>query len=220
MRIRRQHRGVRAAFLAAALAALPACILDVDKHDLMPPGDGGDADAVDFDFTRPDTDIPDIDISPDYSDCDVECPVSWYPACSGETVWCISPYRGIGDCCEAWLDCQAISTNVFPGLWPTAGPYNGSLPADFLTSISLPVITIVFSEYQGEPPGRIANISCFNSEGIKENLAGETHVIPSSFVCSGETCETYTKTAGCPLLDIGCACRLPYWCVDYSMNTP
>jgi hypothetical protein len=218
MRIKRHHGGFWTAIAAAFTALLlPACILDTDKQVLLTASDiGTDRDSVDFDTADRDPDLPDIDISPEISDCDVECPPSWFPACSGETVWCVTPYRSIGNCCEAWQDCQDISTTAFPGIWATAGPYNGVVPPDFFDRMDLPGITIVFSI--DNAGGKIANISCFDENGEKQPGAGETHALPESMDCSSSPCEEYTNTTDCPGDVIGCGCALPYWCVDYSMN--
>ena len=221
MRTRRHHGGIRAAIGAAlAVLFLPACILDMDRQVLVVPADVGmDRDSVEFDMAESDRDLPDIDLIPELSDCDVECPDAWFPACYYDTVWCISPYRNIGNCCEAWSACQAISSTAFPGIWATAGPYNGILPPDFLDHMTLPGITIVFSTDNGG--AKIANISCLDENGEKKIGAGETHTIPDDMDCTESAtvkCEAYTNTTDCLGDYIGCACQFPFWCVDYSMN--
>lgn len=153
--------------------------------------------------------LPDPVLEPDIPN---PCPAGWTFAGYGDTPWCISPYRGTGDCCEAWTDCQSMSTNTFPGIWPTAGPYPGVVPVDFFARMDLPGITIAFAG-QPYPEGDImANIACFDEEGIKQPGAGETHAIPSSLDCSDASCEEYQNTEDCPDDNIGCGCDLPYWC--------
>jgi len=208
MPIRKPHWG-RPALLVTALAAatLPACILDIETRVLVLPSDGGEPDVIDF--TDRDPDIPDIDFTPEVLDCDVECPVQWSPACSGDTNWCISPYRGNGNCCEAWEDCQGIGT--FPGFWPTAGPYNGIVPADFFDFINLPGITIVYAGISA--PSAAFSLSCLDTAGIKPNEdGGEMHMLAIPVNCAAEECTPFLGNPICSGENVGCSCTMPYWC--------
>lgn len=148
--------------------------------------------------------LPDPVLEPDIPN---PCPAGWTFADYGYTRWCISPYRGTGDCCEAWVDC--LTLGAFPGIWPTAGPYNGVVPADFFDHMDLPGITSAYSgmQHSGE---LVFNFACFDQEGYK--VAGETHMIHASDSCSDQGCEPYMQDEECHGDRIGCGCDLPYWC--------
>lgn len=196
---------------------MSGCFLSIDPADMLPPGDGYESEVGDPDFhdDGPDFDMPDVEVSPDSEDCYADCPSEWTVACYGTTIWCISPWQGTGDCCTAWQACTSVG--AYPGFWPTAGPYD-DVPPDFFDRMELPGIVISFSGINTPEDGApypIANIACFGETGIKDR--GETHPIPETGDCSGETCLPYLQSDVCEGDNIGCGCDdLPYWCVIYD----
>ena len=210
----------RRATLSAAVLflLLPGCLLDVRPGHMDDPGTPVDTQSddpmveteIDDDVIAPDPDVPDV--PDDAAPCDITCADGWTPACQGTTVWCVSPYQGLGNCCTAFDVCQGLD-GAFPGFWPTAGPYNEVKPSEFNEYIDLPGLVIVYSGYQSSEV--VASIACFNATGIKEE--GELHTIELTDGCETTSCGTYIKSASCNGDPVGCgpACLYPYWCVLY-----
>lgn len=211
---------------------LQACILNIDPGVMQGPGpyDGTDSDLFDFEDTsdEPDLppdipDIPDVPEVPDDTGCDITCPDGWVKACKSVTTWCISPYKGRGNCCQAWDHCESLG--AVPGFWPNAGPHDDVLPPDFTENISLPAVVISFSTYLPAYPNRQSNISCFSPD-LKRARGGTYRPDPSPDDCSSEACipwEYAPDSCGdlshlecCAYEDVGCKCDMPFWCVIYD----
>jgi hypothetical protein len=158
--------------------------------------------------------IPDVAID-DGPACPIACPAGWTAACQGSTAWCISSYRGVGDCCEQWRDCRPL--DAYPGFWPTAGPYD-FLPPDFFDVTELPATLIVYSGYSGTTE-IVASIVCFDLDGLK--VGGEFHFIPQTLDCAlASMCQPWMESPSCEGDGVGCACEYPYWCVQYDDPRP
>jgi hypothetical protein len=191
----------------AAICLFPACYQSESGLQDAARDDPSAEPVPDHTPDLVDDPLPDPVVEPEMPN---PCPAGWTFASSADIVWCISPCRGTGNCCDAWEDCQL--TGAFPGIWINAGPYNGVLPADFFEFMDLPGITMTFAAQLHPEGGIVANLSCFDRDGNKPMMGGESHEIPPSGDCSGEACEEYTKTEDCPDDHIGCGCDLPYWC--------
>jgi len=184
------------------------------SNDVAQSDDSGSPDTAEELGPDIPTEVP-PDVFTDVPTCDISCPSGWMPACMGTSSWCVSPFQGDGDCCMAWERCSSLG--AFPGFWPTAGPYEGIMPADFFEHVHLPGIVISFSGYDFPPVGEpyvIASIACFDERGIKDK--GETHTIPADGHCEAESCLPYHHSIVCEGDYIGCGCILPFWCVFYE----
>jgi hypothetical protein len=159
-------------------------------------------------------DIPDVAID-DGPACPITCPEGWTAACQGLTSWCVSSFRGVGDCCEQWRDCRSM--DAYPGFWPSAGPYD-FLPPDFLDYAGLPTTVIAYSGYQGTTD-IVASIACFDERGYKDG--GELHTIPQTLDCAlASICYPWMESPSCEGDVMGCACEYPYWCIQDDRPQP
>ena len=223
---------IKAALTAVfTVFSFQACILNIDPGDMLEPGpyDGTDIDLFDFEdkSDQPDLppdipDTPDIPEVPEDTGCDIICPEDWVKACKSATSWCISPYIGRGNCCEAWDHCILIGG--VPGFWPNAGPHDDRLPPDFTEHVSLPAVVISFSGYTTYP-NRVSNISCF-SPSLARARGANYYPDPNPDDClleacipwifQPENCGDYSELECCVYKDVGCRCEMPFWCVIYD----
>ena len=149
--------------------------------------------------------------SGDSSQCRISCPEGWDKICYGNLEWCISPFQGMGDCCQAWQTCT--SQGAYPGFWPNEGPYDGVLPRDFSEHVELPTVVMVHSKYQPDDHRfALEYFSCFDENG---SAAGNTKETGSSArpeaLCGNEGCREFGDGI-CSDDPWGCLCTMPFWC--------